>query len=211
MNGVAVDVCVDVPRLELDRPFTYLLPDGVEEATGHLVSVPFHGRTVKGWVLGPARELPRRVVRIRGVLSAVPLFGERDLELYRWIAARYVVPLATVISRASPPRIASEEKRDHDSVATDVEGAARVYTILPSYDEARPLLEGGYSSARTIAMNPSPDDELDVCLEAVDACLATRRDALVVVPEAEPLPATARAVLERFGDVAVSFVGGDER
>src|SRR5262249_44092345 len=43
-----VDVCVAVPRLELDRPFTYVLPDDSEAGLGSMVSVKFHGRTVKG-------------------------------------------------------------------------------------------------------------------------------------------------------------------
>jgi primosomal protein N' (replication factor Y) len=41
--------------------------------------------------------------------------------------------------------------------------------------------------------------------------VAGGRDAIVVVPEADPLPATARAVLEAFGRAAVLFAGGEPR
>jgi primosomal protein N' (replication factor Y) len=50
-----------------------------------------------------------------------------------------------------------------------------------------------------------------VCLEAVAACVGGGRDAIVLVPEAEPLPETARAVAEAFGDAALVLVGGDKR
>jgi primosomal protein N' (replication factor Y) len=110
VTGTAVDVAVDVRRLELDRAFTYLLPDDVQAPPGTLVSVPFHGRTVKAWVLGPAAEVPSRVLPVRRVLSKVPVFPERDLPLYRWVSERYISPLAAVIARAHPPRVASEER-----------------------------------------------------------------------------------------------------
>src|SRR6266540_360917 len=49
---------LDLRRLSLDRPFTYVLPEGTGAGTGSLLSVPFHGRTLRGWVLGPAGEVP---------------------------------------------------------------------------------------------------------------------------------------------------------
>ena len=211
MTRGAVDVAVDVPRLELDRPFTYLLPEGRDDATGHLVSVPFHGRTVKGWVLGPAFEVPGRVLPVRRVLSRVPLFGARELRLYRWMAERYAAPLATVIGRAHPPRVASEE-----TVAAPLRPGSREPTapspspLLSGYENAAALLEAGGGPA-IIAVRPLPDEEASVCVEAVRSCVASGRDAVVIVPEAEPLPATARSVLEACGDAAVAFVGGDDR
>ncbi len=48
-------------------------------------------------------------------------------------------------------------------------------------------------------------------MAGVAACLASGRRALVLVPEAEPVPATARAVLDAFGDRAAGFLGGDRR
>jgi primosomal protein N' (replication factor Y) len=45
----------------------------------------------------------------------------------------------------------------------------------------------------------------------VAASLAAGRTAIVIVPDADPVPATARAVAEVFGDDAVLFLGGDKR
>ena len=205
----AVDVCLAVPRLELDRPFTYLLPEGIEAPTGTLVSVPFHGRTVKGWVLGPAAEVPARVLRVRRLLSRVPMFGPADLRLYRWVSERYVAPLGAVIGRAHPPRVAGEEDRDPLPAAPmAVPSPPRV---LEGYGGGSDLLAACRSGSGTFVLRSLPDHEAAACVEAVAACLAGGRDAVVLVPEAEPLPATARAVAEAFGAAVLVFAGGEPR
>jgi primosomal protein N' (replication factor Y) len=60
-------------------------------------------------------------------------------------------------------------------------------------------------------VRPAPRDEQAVAVEAVAAALAGGRTAVVLVPEAEPLPATAEAVLAAFGEDAVLFAGGSQR
>src|SRR6476620_688358 len=70
-----VDVCVAVPKLSLDRPFPYLMPSDAAAGIGSLVSVPFHGRTTKGWVLGPAESLPAgRLLPVRRARSVIRFF-----------------------------------------------------------------------------------------------------------------------------------------
>jgi primosomal protein N' (replication factor Y) len=60
-------------------------------------------------------------------------------------------------------------------------------------------------------LRPLPQDELHACVAAVEACVAAGRGAIVLVPEAEPLPATARGLLDAFGQAAVGFIGGEDR
>ncbi len=202
-------MAVDIPRLELDRPFTYRLPEGMEAGVGDLVSVPFHGRTVKGWVLGPAGGAPARVLPVRGVLSRRPAFDESTLELCRWMARRYVAPLATALDRAHPPRVASEETRSSPPPAGAPPGPTP--RLLPDYDGGPSLAEACGLGSGAFVVRPLPEHEASVCLEAVAATLAGGRDAVVLVPEAEPLPATARAVAEAFGAACLLFVGGEPR
>jgi primosomal protein N' (replication factor Y) (superfamily II helicase) len=221
--------------LSLDRPFTYLLPSDEEAGTGSLVSVPFHGRTLKGWVLGPAGEVPEgRLLPVRKVRSAVRFFDPSMLALLRWMADRYIAPLSTVIERSHPPRVASEEGSGGPAGAVDA-GTPRVLTslcargglpgyapppspatvvanpawaqLLSRYGGEAPLLEAGTTSW----LRPLPREEAEVCVAAVAACLTRGRRAIVLVPEADPLPATAAAVLEAFGPVALAFLGGDGR
>ncbi|HEX2031102.1 MAG TPA: hypothetical protein VHL78_06855, partial [Actinomycetota bacterium] len=204
-----VAVAVALPRLELDRPFTYRLPDGLEAETGHLVSVPFHGRTVKGWVLGPTDDVPERVLAVRRVLSPLPVFDEPTLALCRWISERYVVPLAVAIDRIHPPRVAAEEGRPAAPAAPPPRRA--VGGALSAYPGGRALLDAVARGSGAFVLRPLPDDESPACVDAVAATLAGGRDAVVVVPDAQPLPATARAVAEAFGEACLVFVGGDPR
>jgi primosomal protein N' (replication factor Y) len=198
---------VAVPRLAVDRPFTYLLSEDAGAGTGSLVAVPFHGRTISGWVLGPASEVPAgRLLPIRKVRSSVRFFDPPMLELFRWMRDRYVAPLATVIERSHPPRVASEEATPPLGPVTADSHRTRPRS-LDGYGGAGRLLEAGAATW----LRPLPDEELDTCIAAVEVSLESGRSAVVVVPEAEPLPATARAVLDRFGPAACALVGRDAR
>ncbi|MEX0742832.1 MAG: hypothetical protein WD248_00585, partial [Actinomycetota bacterium] len=104
-----VAVCVDRPLLSLDRPFTYELAEELEAGVGSLVQVRFHGKLVRGWVLGSTDDIPARMLKVHKRVSPVRFFDERMLDLYRWIGERYVAPLAAVIARSYPPRVVSEE------------------------------------------------------------------------------------------------------
>src|SRR5688572_8897890 len=167
MSGRPVAVAVNVPRLAVDRPFTYRLPAGAEPAAGlgSLVQVPFHGRNVQGWVLGDTEDVPARVSDVRKVLSPVRFFDEALLELYRWIAHRYLMPLAVAIDRGIPPRIVSEEAHAPGRPARSAADA-----------EAAP---------RALRVRPLPGAEAADALAAVRSALADGRTAIVLVPEAE--------------------------
>ena len=196
-----------VPRLELDRPFTYLLPEDSGAGVGSLVSVKFHGRTVRGWVLGPAEgTTTAKLLPVQRIRSPVAFFDEKRLRLLRWASERYVTPLCTVIERSHPPRVAAEEKGWNPSPGNDVVTAADAGPRGPARHEGG-LLEPG----TTTWLRPLPGDEGEACVRAVRACLAAARRAIVLVPEADPVPATAAAVLAAVGERGVWFAGGDER
>jgi len=205
-----VAVCVDRPILSLDRPFTYELPSELGAGVGSLVQVPFHGRSVRGWILGPTDDVPARMLRVTKLVSPVASFDELGLTLYRWMRERYVAPLATVIDRAVPPRVASEES----IVATVGANVSSAFapTRLPSYRSGPALLAAmGPEGSGTFVLRPAPADEANMAVECVCATLGGGLSAVVIVPEAEPLPATAGAIVEAFGDAAGLFLGGDKR
>jgi primosomal protein N' (replication factor Y) len=210
-----VGVCVDRPLLSLDRPFTYDLPSEVGAGVGALVQVPFHGRPSRGWVLGPSDDLPKRMLAVKKVVSPVRFFDERRLALFRWVSERYVAPLASVIARAVPPRVASEEggwdHRDGGGGTTSPEGGPRPGIVLAGYRGGERSLEAIARGDGAFVARPTPDDEQALAIDAVAACLAGGRRAIVLVPEAVPVPATATALLDAFGDRAALFLGGGKR
>ncbi len=207
-----VTVCIDRPLLALDRPFTYDLPEELGAGLGSVVQVPFHGRATRAWVLGATDDVPERMLRVRKLVSAVRSFDERSLALFRAMSERYVAPLATVIGRAVPPRVASEET----SVETPPRGNRRLRALgtspIEAYRDGPRLLEGlraGQGGA--FVVRPAPTDEADAAVTCVAATLAAGLTAIVIVPDADPVPATAAAVIDAFGADAVLFLGGDKR
>jgi primosomal protein N' (replication factor Y) (superfamily II helicase) len=126
------------------------------------------------------------------------------------MAERYVVPLSVAIGATHPARVASEEagRGPVDAPKPVNQGWPQV---LRGYEGGSTLTEACRSGTGTFAVRPLPSEEGSACLEAVAACLAGGRHAVVVVPEGEPLPATARLLADTFGDVALLYVGGEPR
>ena len=223
-----VAVCIDRPVLALDRPFTYELDPALGAGVGSLVQVRFHGRLVRGWVLGPTEDVPPRLLPVRRALSPIRFFDERRLALARWVSARYVSPLAAVLGAMVPPRVAGEEHAGEGGVdrsgvsrasgtsrrsapSPAVSEAAGVGAIIARYVNGERLWEAIAGGGGTFVVRPAPEDEQALAVACVGAALAAGRGAILIVPEAEPLPATAAAVLEAFGEEVAMFLGGDRR
>lgn len=204
-----VEVCVDRPVLSLDRPFTYDLPAEIGARVGSIVQITFHRRRVHGWVLGPTAPVPR-MQRVVGLLSPVPAFDTTMLPLLRWMSERYVAPLATVIDRAVPPRVAGEESTAGTPAMPSLPSAPAP-TRLPGYAGGPELLRAITGGTGTAILRPAPAEEAALTVEAVGAAIAAGRTAIVLVPEADPIPATALALREAFGDAVGLFMGGDRR
>ena len=168
-------------------------------------------------MLGPTDDIPPSMLAVQALVSPIPSFDARMLDLARWLSERYVAPLATVIDRIVPPRVASEEPEGAASVgrAAGRSGGRREAPRPARWGE----YEGGPALARAIrsasagafVLRPIPDDEAGAAVDAVSACVAAGRRAIVLVPEATPMPYTARAIRDAFGDLVAMFVGGDKR
>jgi primosomal protein N' (replication factor Y) (superfamily II helicase) len=180
---------------------------------GSSVRFRFHGKLTRGWVLGPTDDVPARILPVMRVVSPVRAFDQAMLGLARWVAERYVAPLATVLGALAPPRVAGEE------------GAFGPPTTMPDGDvpTVDPVLDGYYrdggalraavagAGPRAWVLRPAPEDESAVAVELVGAALGRGRSALVLVPEAVPVPATAVALAETFGARVGLFLGGSSR
>ncbi|HEY7754894.1 MAG TPA: hypothetical protein VID69_01555 [Actinomycetota bacterium] len=224
-----VEVCVDRPLLALDRPFTYELPGELAAGVGSLVQVRFHGKLVRGWVLGPTDDVPPRMLAIHKLVTPVRSFDEPLLQLYRWMRERYVSPLAAVIGRAAPPRVAGEEVEGVTGGADLRRGRSapsppfgRLRAPAPVGTPGRPPLLDGYANgsrlvgalaggAGTFLVRTAPGEDAALAVEAVEAALEGGRSAVVVVPEVDPVPATVEAIDDAFGDRVARFFGGDKR
>jgi hypothetical protein len=119
-----VQVLVDVPLFHLDRPFTYRVPESLQDQVhlGTRVKVPFGGRRrVDGWVVGRSVELPPDARDVLRVVSPHPLVRPRRLELFRWVADRYAA--AVRHPRPGHPAAGRRGARRRGQPADPVEGA----------------------------------------------------------------------------------------
>lgn len=206
-----VEVCVDRPVLGLDRPFTYDLPAALGATVGSIVQVSFHGRRVHGWVLGPTDPVPR-MQPVKGLLSPIPAFDVEMLPYLRWISERYVAPLAAIIDRAVPPRVAGEEAAAAGPRALPVFPAPGATQIMEGYVGGAELSHAiAHGRGATVGLRPGPNDEPALVVAAVAASMGAGRTAIVVVPEADPDAATTAALRSAYGDAVAVFLGGDRR
>jgi primosomal protein N' (replication factor Y) len=122
-----VEVALPVP---VARTFTY----EVEAATGPLegmrVRVPFAGRKLVGWIVGPATGRVTREIRpIERILDETPSFTPDLLRLCRWISSYYLTPLG-IVMRTALPAVLSRAARTSPPVRT--ERLLRLTGELPS-------------------------------------------------------------------------------
>jgi primosomal protein N' (replication factor Y) len=84
--------------------------------------------------------------------------------------------------------------------------------LLLAYRNGEALREAirGRSSA-VFRLRPVPELEHTTVVAAVARTLASGRRALVLVPESSPVPATAHALSDAFGDRVRLFLGGSKR
>lgn len=209
-------VAVDVPLAHLDRLFDYEIPDALvtDAVVGARVKVPFSGQLRDGWLLelAEASEV-KELARLRKVVSSEPVAGPRLAGLIRAVADHYAGTWPDVARLAIPPRHAATEKAEQRAwpEPTPLSGA----TVLPSYPDGGALLEAlaaGRSPRllwQVATVHDGPGDLTGGVLEAVDATLRSGRAAVVVVPTARELGATAARFRAVFGHGAVASLASE--
>ncbi len=162
-------------------------------------------------MIGPTDDLPTRMLAVRKAVSPEPMFDVELLGLARWVSERYVAPLAAVLGRLAPPRVAAEEGVDRGAPGA-VHGPPPTPEVLGSYRGGPELLAAARGGRfEPAVLRPAPEDEVVATVEVVATTLAAGRRAIVVVPEATPVPSTAAAIVETFGDRAALYLGGSKR
>lgn len=200
-----MEVVVDVPLFHLDRPFTYRLPEALRGQVrfGSRVKVPFGGRRrVDAWVVGFADELPDGARDVERLVSPVPVFGPEELDLLRWVAARWAGTLTDVLRLAVPARVAAAEAPE---VAPRPGGTPARPDLRarrpPAADPLVDLVAGGWTGA--VYWRTLPGEERGARVVAlVEAALAAGRSAIVAAPEVVAGSAVLDAVRARFPEVA---------
>ncbi|MDD3719006.1 MAG: primosomal protein N' [Actinomycetota bacterium] len=126
-----VNVVIDAPARQLDRPFTYSVPRHLagKVETGSVALVPLGSTLQIGYVLDfcDPPDLPR-VRAIEAVVDEPPLFDTRMVRLCEWMAHNYLSPLSQVFRLVVPP---GRSRRVIETVALERE-AAQALEGLPA-------------------------------------------------------------------------------
>lgn len=191
-------VAIDSPVQALDRSFDYSVPDRLADriTVGSVVRVVLHGRNVRGFVTELLNEAAVAKTRpISSLVGSDPIFTPETIELARWTARRYVVPLGLVLHDAVPGRFSTPSAPSASQVPrTDRPGwfTSDVRRIVSQAEE-------------TCVVLPAPADEIDLVAHAAGEAAALGRRTLVVCPRVDVAEAISRAVPKS------ALIHGDQR
>ncbi|MGD9187824.1 MAG: primosomal protein N' [Desulfobacteraceae bacterium] len=106
-----IEVAVPLP---LYGTYTYRVPRQIRDtlSIGMRVLVPFRGRQLTGFVLGPGKQTPDkvRIKPIADVLDQIPLFPASLSDFLHWVADYYIHPIGEVIRSALPGGLLAKEQ-----------------------------------------------------------------------------------------------------
>jgi primosomal protein N' (replication factor Y) len=98
-----------VVEISLDREFDYLIPASLQATigVGSQVQVPFHGRDLRGFVVGITDRSAHedRLKEIAGVVGERPLIPDHVMKLAYWIADYYCAPIEHAVRTVLPSAV----------------------------------------------------------------------------------------------------------
>ncbi|WP_088809504.1 MULTISPECIES: primosomal protein N' [unclassified Listeria] len=141
-------VIVDVPAMQVDRPFDYVLPENLVDLVmvGTRVSVPFGNRKVQGFVveLGEAADVAK-LKTIDSVMDVLPVLNEELLELGDWLAKETLAFRVSVYQAMLPAALRAKYEKYVVRLDTEDDELERLfegYETLPFKElEARGILK----------------------------------------------------------------------
>lgn len=109
-------VMVDIAHANVDRLFTYAVPEGIQAVPGQRVLVPFGAgnKQTEGFVLGLAGEYagPARLKAILRTLEPYPVLREDQLALARWMQGAYGCLLVEALRLMIPAQLRGGRVRE---------------------------------------------------------------------------------------------------
>lgn len=113
--------------LPFRNSFSYIVPKEFEEiiSVGKRVAAPFGKRVLTGFVIGlPEKvETKENLKEIYDVLDKAPIFDDKALSFYKWIAEYYLSSLGEALKLSIPQGIEVETKR---KIVSDTEYCKRL-------------------------------------------------------------------------------------
>ncbi|MBN1834657.1 MAG: primosomal protein N' [Spirochaetales bacterium] len=168
-------------NLPVHRRFAYTVPAGVHAVPGVRVAAPLGRRRLLGCAVGWTTEVPDGVAELKAIERAVdsrPIFGERTLDLARWVADMYLCSLGEALSAMLP---GGHREREPEELGGDLalarefqlsEHQERAIDTIAAADQGLFYLYGVTGSGKT-----------EVFLNAAKRALEKGRGVIYLVPE----------------------------
>ncbi len=108
-----VEVFVDLAVQSVDRPFSYLVPDGLQVVPGQAVQVPFGSRQVPGLVVGLTDRCPEVELKpiVRVLQNGDPVLTKEQVQLAYLLSEYYLCPVSLIFRQLLPFRLSLDPKR----------------------------------------------------------------------------------------------------
>jgi primosomal protein N' (replication factor Y) len=199
-------VLVDVPLAHLDRPFDYLVPMKMDDLVraGSRVKVRFAGQVVDGFVVDRVdrSEHEGRLAPLHRAVSPEPVLAPEIARLSELVAARYAGTRSDVLRLAVPHRHATVEKQESRTAPrteADVDAATRAWSPYDGGPAFVKHLASG-ESPRTVWSALPGTDWTELLAQAAAATLASRRGALLCVPDHKDVARVDAALRRVLGE-----------
>lgn len=207
-------------NLPLQGTFTYLPPESSEKAeekneggeepvgsnslrSGIRVTAPFGGRKLTGFVVEVHTKPPEgdfTVRRVERLVDDEPIFGEREIELARWVAGMYFCSIGEALSVILP---GGRRVSEAPSLPVEEEVSEGPKELSPHQREALRILidaKGG----RFYLYGVTGSGKTEVFLQAAEETIRNGQSVIYLVPEISLTHQLIRVVQARFsGKVAL--------
>ncbi|MDR2493802.1 MAG: primosomal protein N' [Spirochaetaceae bacterium] len=197
-----LEVVFDIP---LNRVYTYAMDSNGAGRLGKRARVSFGRRgDMLGYIIGETAHAPPAGVAVKPVRRIVdeePVFGERELDLARWVAGYYLCALGQALAAMIP----SGKRPGASSFPVEIDGeiAGGTPELSAEQEAALEAVTAPQAGSRLFYLyGITGSGKTEVFLRAADRILHEGKSVLYLVPEIALTRQTAEAVKERFGPTA---------
>ena len=109
------NVIVDISASDVDKLFSYSIPEGMRLVPGHQVAVPFGPRTIEGFVVSLSDTCSLPPEKVRSVIRLVrdyPVILPELVELALWMKGRYLCNLVDALRLMLPAEMRGARVRE---------------------------------------------------------------------------------------------------
>ena len=215
MEGPFFDLVFDNP---LEQSFTYQIDDKAQAAAGKRAMVPFGRRDCLGYITAERKNPPdgikaESVKKIRRVVDSELLFGDKDIELARWMADFYFCSTGQALAAMIPsgrkaviPDLSYGDEEAQETLSISDEQAAALHEITIGNGNQKHGI--GSQPSMFYLYGITGSGKTEVFLRAAQHMLNEGKSVIYLVPEISLTHQTAKMITSRFGSLAATIHSG---